>query len=123
MTWWNRKSKPDDEPEFCPFSGRSEGPRGIDTKILYESSTPIRGDEPFLDYVRSSMIINLRSYDGRSHNFFESSSNGWGGIPLHYLHRGDKFRVQLSRVREVDIPWYEAKLRALLEWLEKRRKK
>lgn len=91
-------------------------------EILQQTECPIKGNEPFLSFVDTGVIVNLHDRSGKSHNFLD----GWvagARLPIQKLRKGDILQFQLRRATEVEIPWYEAKLRALLERLEKRRKK
>lgn len=74
-------------------------------EILHESNIKIKGNEPFLDYIRTGLIINLNDLTGRSHNFVERIPVGPGsGVPISKLKKGETLRLQLIRSYEVDVP-------------------
>lgn len=102
MTWWNRKSKPDDEPEFCPFSGQRGVPTKDKVEVLHEVRVSIKGNEPYLQFVHPRMIVQLTDQRGRSHQFFEGHADFF---PI--LSRGDEVSFRLCRVTKVPLKWYE----------------
>jgi hypothetical protein len=78
MTWWNRKSRPSDDPRICPLSGHTETEEEkemkykLKTDILHEIDQRIQGNEPFLSFqYRPRMIVQLSGGFSGSHIFFE----------------------------------------------------
>jgi hypothetical protein len=77
-----------------------------EVEVLHETKFTIKGNEPFLKYTQTGIIINLNDRFGSSHNLVETPF-GFAGIPVSKLKRGDQFRMQLCRVTTVEkVPWY-----------------
>ena len=75
-------------------------------EVLHETECPIKGNEPFLSFGQTGMIVNLHDRSGRSHNFLD----GWvagASIPISRIKKGDILRFQLYRVYQVPTRWYE----------------
>ena len=94
MTWWNRKSKPDDEDWICPNNGRNLFKERVE--VLHEVRINVKGNEPFLSFTRPRMIVQLTSQSGQSHQFYEGNSDF---LPI--LHKGDTVGFRLCRITQV----------------------
>ena len=70
---------------------------------LSQNITVIKGNEPFTSYTDPTIILNVRSRDGRSHTFLDNLS----GIDLSRLKKEDRLHIALIRVSTVEEPWYQ----------------
>ncbi len=86
MTWWNRGSRPDDE-------------------VLHETDHPIRGDEPFLRYGDTGLIVTFCKQGYGNHNFIERL--GSPGVPISKLKKGDTLRFQMVRVSSKNLTLWQ----------------
>ena len=73
------------------------------TETLHKSELVIKGNEPFLLFGRTSLIVNLHDQSGQSHNFFQGPCEG---IPFRFKN-GDTLRFTLARVQVREIRWWE----------------
>jgi len=76
------------------------------TEILHETNILIKGNEPFLSFAQTGLILNLNDRYGKSHNFIETPF-GSAGIPINKLRKGETLRLQLTRVFDVEPKWYQ----------------
>jgi hypothetical protein len=70
---------------------------------LSQTISVIKGNEPFISYRDPTIILNVRSKDGRSHTFLDNLS----GVDFGRLKKEDQLHVVLMRVSTVDEPWYQ----------------
>ena len=70
---------------------------------LCQTITVIKGNEPFISYHDPTIILNIRSKDGRSHTFLDNLS----GVDFSRLKKEDRIHVALIRVSTVEVPWYD----------------
>ena len=112
MTWWNRNgginSFPGDKTESEIVK---EGSQGIlaeakkkfktKTELLHQTKINIKGNEPFLSFQKSHLIVNLSAGLAGSHTFFE------GGVDqLRSANKGDVLAVQIVRIHQVPMTWW-----------------
>ena len=72
------------------------------TEVLHEVRHTIRGDEPFLRFVRPRMIVNISACWSGSHNFFEGEVDEFST-----LKPGDVFAFQLVKLSQVPLTGWE----------------
>jgi hypothetical protein len=79
---------------------------------LCKTVTTIKGNEPFISYHNPTIILNVRSKDGRSHTFLDNLS----GVDFSRLKKEDRLYIALIRVSTVDVPWYDS-IRKFFRWV------
>ena len=70
---------------------------------LSQTITVIKGTEPFITYANPTIILNVRSRDGRSHTFLDNLS----GVDFSRIKKDDRLHIALIRVSTVEEPWYQ----------------
>ena len=75
-------------------------------EILHETECHIKGNEPFLDFLQTGVIVNLYDRSGRSHNFIDALIGG-ANVPIDTLKKGETLRFQMTRVSLVPMTWWE----------------
>jgi hypothetical protein len=96
-----------DQLQICPFSGHPETEEEEvrykqKVEVLHEITANIKGNEPYLNFSRPKMIVQLTDQSGRSHQFYEGLSGFFAD-----LKRGDIASVRLCKVTRVPMTWYE----------------
>jgi len=84
------------------------------SKILHKIEVPIKGNEPFLSFGRTTLIVNLHDSSGRPHNFLES----FGNASLTGLRNGDVLQFQMVVVRQFEMTWYESLVHTVKGWFK-----
>lgn len=77
-------------------------------EVLHETEHTIRGNEPFLRYGDTGVIVTFVKQGFGNHNFIERL--GPLGIPVSGLKKGDVLKFELSRVVTHELtPWQKIK--------------
>jgi len=73
------------------------------TTTLHETAFTIKGNEPFIKYGESGIIVHLKGPWGQTHVLVERYLSGVSG--LVNFQKGDTIRLRLDRVRKVG--WFK----------------
>ncbi len=82
--------------------------------VLHEITANIKGNEPYLSFVRPKMIVQLTDQNGSSHQFYEGLSGFFADF-----RKGERASIRLCRVTQVPMKWWEGIISDLREWWAK----